>query len=190
MGLFPNDAASWDYSSNNKSFQEEQSILVINAASIFTWSEANKPELAEVTGLVAKPKDERDTTNASLRYCTMMSADTKVRDAAAELIQALYTADIYAPWLEMGFVTNVVQEYDTLPMWEGKRAKFNEAAKIGVYPGFPAPYDNAAMADLNNVGSNAPVGTMVVRVLIDGWTIEDAIAESDEFAKQVFARYF
>ncbi len=47
---------------------------MINAASIFTWCEANKPELAEVTGLAAKPKDERDTTNASLRYCTMMSA--------------------------------------------------------------------------------------------------------------------
>ena len=46
------------------------------------------------------------------------------------------------------------------------------------------------MADLNNVGSNAPDGTMMVRVLIDGWTIEDAIAESDEFAKQVFSRYF
>jgi ABC-type glycerol-3-phosphate transport system substrate-binding protein len=190
MGLFPNDAASWDYSSNNKSYQEDQAILVINAASIFTWAQENKPELAEVTGLAPKPKDERDTTNASLRYCTMMSANTEVPEAAGELIQALYTADIYAPWLEKGFVTNVVQEYDTLPMWEGKRAQFNEAAKIGVYPGFPAPYDNAAMADLLNVGSNAPSGTMMVRVLIDGISIEDAIDESDEFAKQVFSRYF
>ncbi len=72
-------------------------------------------------------------------------------------------------------------------MWEGKRAQFNEAAKIGVYPGYPAPYDNAAMADLGNVGSNAPNGTMMVRVLIDGWSLEEAIAESDEFAKQVFS---
>lgn len=190
MGLFPNDAASWDYSSNNKSFQEEQSIIVINAASIYTWSQENKPELAEATGLAPKPKDVRDTTNAALRYCTMMSANTKVPEAAAELIQGLYTSDIYAPWLEKGFVTNVVHEYDTLPMWEGKRAQFNQAANIGVYPGFPAPYDNAAISDLNNIGSNAPHGTMVVRVLIDGWTVEDAIDESDEFAKQVFARYF
>ena len=54
--------------------QEEQAILVINAASIFTWSQANKPELAEVTGLAPKPKDVRDTTNAGLRYCTVMSS--------------------------------------------------------------------------------------------------------------------
>jgi hypothetical protein len=190
MGLFPSDAASWDYSSNNKSYQEEQCLIAINAASIFTWCQENKPELAEVTGLAPKPKDVRDTTNASLRYCTMMSANTKIPEVAGELIQGLYTADVYAPWLEKGFVTNVVHEYDTLPMWEGKRAQFNQAANIGVYSGYPAPYDNAAMADLNNVGSNAPIGTMMVRVLIDGWTTEDAINESDEFAKQVFARYF
>ena len=190
MGMFPNDAASWDYSSNNKAYQEEQAIVVINAASIYTWAEANKPELAEVTGLAPKPKDVRDTTNASLRYCTMMSGETKKREAAATLIQGLYTSGIYAPWLEKGFVTNVVHEYDTLPMWEGKRAQFNQAANIGVYSGYPAPYDNAAMSDLLNVGSNAPTGSMMVRVLIDSWNIEDAIDESDEFAKQVFSRYF
>ena len=32
-----------------------------------------------------------------------------------------------------GFVTNVVHEYDTLPMWTGKRAEFNLAANIGIY---------------------------------------------------------
>ena len=26
MGLFPDDAASWDYAANNKAYQEEQSI--------------------------------------------------------------------------------------------------------------------------------------------------------------------
>ena len=118
--------------------QEEQSILVINAASIFTWCEANKPELAEVTGLAAKPKDERDTTNASLRYCTMMSADTKERGRRRRVDPGRSTppTSTRRGW-RLGFVTNVVQEYDTLPMWEGKRAKFNEAAKIGVYPGYP-----------------------------------------------------
>jgi len=44
------------------------------------------------------------------------------------------------------------------------------------------------MADLN--GPNDPVGTMVVRVLIDGWTPEEAIAEADEFSKKTFAKYF
>jgi hypothetical protein len=45
------------------------------------------------------------------------------------------------------------------------------------------------MAELGS-GNNAPVGSMVVRVLIDGWTPEEAIAESDEFAKRVFEKYF
>jgi hypothetical protein len=31
---------------------------------------------------------------------------------------------------------------------------------------------------------------MMVRVLIDGWTPEDAIAEADAFAKDVFSKYF
>jgi hypothetical protein len=31
---------------------------------------------------------------------------------------------------------------------------------------------------------------MVVRVLIDGWTPEEAIAEADEFGKRVFEKYF
>jgi hypothetical protein len=39
-------------------------------------------------------------------------------------------------------------------------------------------------------GPNAPVGSMIVRVLIDGWTPEEAIAEADEFGKRVFEKYF
>ncbi len=188
MGLFPADAASWDWSSNNKSYQEEQCILVINAASIYTWCQANKPELAEVTGLAPKPKGVRDTTNAGLRYTVVMPTVSKEKGTAAELIKAVFTKEIYAPWLELGFVTNVVREYDALPMWEGKRSQFNLAAAIGVYPGYPAPYDNAAMQEAG--GPNDPVGTMTVRVLIDGWEPEKAIEETDTFVKGVFAKYF
>ncbi len=188
MGMFPSDAAAWDYSSNNTSYQEEQCILAINAASIYTWAEANKPELAEVTGLAPKPKDVRDTTNASLRYTVVMTNTAKDEAATRELVQGLYDASIYAPWLEKGFVTNPLHEYDTLPMWTGKRAQFNMAANIGIYGGYPAPYDNAAQSELN--GPNAPIGTMMVRVLIDGMSPEDAIAEADAFAKDVFSKYF
>jgi multiple sugar transport system substrate-binding protein len=188
MGLFPEDAASWDYSSNNTNYQEEQGILIINAASVYVWAEDNKPELAEATGLAPKPKDARDTTNASLRYTLVMSKEASNPTRAVELIKGLYDSSIYAPWLEQGFVTNVVHEYDDLPMWNGKRAQFNLAANIGVYPGYPAPFDNAAMAELG--GPNAPIGSMMVRVLIDGWTPEEAIAEADEFSKRVFEKYF
>lgn len=188
LGLFPADAGSWDWASNNKSYQEEQCILVINAASIYTWCAANKPELAEVTGLAPKPKAVRDTTNASLRYTVVLPKVSRDKGLATQLIKALYDKDIYAPWLEQGFVTNVVREYDTLPMWSGKRAAFNLAATKGVYPGYPAPYDNAAMAEVG--GPNDPVGSMTVRVLIDGWAPDKAIDEADKFVKGVFAKYF
>lgn len=188
MGLFPADAASWDYAGNNKAFQEDQSILVINAASIYTWAVENRPELAEATGLAPKPKDMRDTTGAGLRYNVVMTKDSQNKETAIDLMKALYDSEIYAPWLEKGFVANVLSEYNDLPMWEGKRAAFNLAAQIGTYGGYPAPYDNAAMAELN--GPNEPTGSMMVRVLIDGWTPEEAIAESDEFAKRVFEKYF
>ena len=188
MGLFPDDAASWDWAANNKNFQEEQGILVINAASIFVWLTENKPELAEVTGLAPKPKDLRDTTDASLRYTVVMSKESQEKETAAKLIKDLYTSDIYGPWLEKGFVANVVHEYDDHPMWTGTRAQFNLAANIGVYAGYPAPFDNAAMAEVR--GPNDPVGTMTVRVLIDDWTPEEAIDEADEFSKRVFDKYF
>jgi hypothetical protein len=73
-------------------------------------------------------------------------------------------------------------------MWTGKRAAFNLAAQIGTYGGYPAPYDNAAMAELN--GPDAPIGSMVVRVLLDNWTPEEAILEADAFSKRVFEKYF
>ena len=189
MGLFPDDAAAWDTASNNKFFQEDQGFLVINAASIFVWANDNRPDLAEAMGLAPKPKDLRDTTDAGLRYNTIVTSQASNPETALDLVKALYEPDIYAPWLEAGFVTNVLREYDALEMWNGKRGAFNLAAQTGVYGGYPAPYDNAAMAELNG-GPNQPVGTMMVRVLIDGWTPEEAIAESDEFAKRVFAKYF
>ena len=117
-----------------------------------------------------------------------MTKDSSAKETATDLLRALYTSDIYAPWLEAGFVANVLKEYDTLPMWEGKRAAFNLAAQIGTYGGYPAPYDTAAMAELGS--ADPPIGSMVVRVLIDGWTPEDAIAEADAFAKRVFEKYY
>jgi len=85
-------------------------------------------------------------------------------------------------------VANVLKEYDALPMWTGTRAAFNLAAQVGTYGGYPAPFDNAAMAELGS--ADPPIGTMVVRVLVDGISPEQAIAEADEFAKRVFEKYY
>lgn len=188
MGLFPPDAPAYDYAANNKAYLEKQALLVINAASIYVSATQSDPELAEATGLAPKPKDARDTTSAGLRYTVVMAKDSDNKETATDLLTALFTNDIYAPWLEKGFVANVLSEYDALPMWTGKRAAFNLAAQIGTYGGYPAPYDTAAMAELGS--ADPPVGSMVVRVLIDGWTPEDAIAEADAFAKRVFEKYY
>jgi len=188
MGLFPPDAPAYDYAANNKAYLEKQAVLVINAASIYVKASQEDPELAEATGLAPKPKDTRDTTDCSLRYTTVMTKESGAKETAMELIRALYDKEVYAPWLEAGFVANVLKEYDALPMWTGKRAAFNLAAQIGVYPGYPALYENAAMAELGS--AEPPVGSMVVRVLIDGWTPEEAIAEADTFAKRVFDKYY
>jgi hypothetical protein len=163
--------------------------MVINAASIYVNASQNDPELAEATGLAPKPKETRDTTDCGLRYTVVMAKTSENKETATDLIKALYSQEIYAPWLEAGFVANVLKEYDALPMWTGTRAAFNLAAQIGVYGGFPAPYDNAAMAELTG-GPEAPVGSMVVRVLIDGYTPEEAILEADEFSKRVFEKYY
>ncbi len=148
QGLFPPDAAAYDYAANNKAYLEKQAVLVINAASIYVNASQNDPELAEATGLAPKPKETRDTTDCSLRYTLVMSKASSNKETAIDLIKALYDKEVYAPWLEAGFVANVLKEYDSLPMWTGKRAAFNLAAQIGTYGGFPAPYDNAAMAEL------------------------------------------
>lgn len=188
-GLFPADAPAYDFAANNKAYLEKQAIMVINAASIYVNASQNDPELAEATGLAPKPKDTRDTTDCSLRYNVVMAKTSENKETAMDLIRALYDKEIYAPWLEAGFVANVLKEYDALPMWTGTRAAFNLAAQIGIYPGYPAPYETAAMAELNG-SPDSPVGSMVVRVLIDGYTPEEAILEADEFSKRVFEKYY
>ena len=189
LGLFPPDAAAYDYAANNKAFLEEQALLVINAASIYVAAQKDKPALAEAMGLAPKPKATRDTTDCGLRYTVVMSNKSENKEKASDLIRALYDSEIYAPWLEAGFVANVLKEYDSLPMWEGTRKAFNLAAQIGVYPGYPSLYENAAIAQLGG-SPDSPIGTMVVRVLIDGLTPEDAVAEADEFSKREFAKFF
>jgi len=189
QGLFPPDAPAYDYAANNKAYLEKQAVMVINAASVYVNATQNDPELAEATGLAPKPKETRDTTDCGLRYTLVMSKESGSKETAMDLIKALYDKEIYAPWLEAGFVANVLKEYDALPMWTGTRAAFNLAAQIGTYGGFPAPYDNAAMAELTG-GPDAPVGSMVVRVLIDGMSPEEAILEADEFSRRVFEKYY
>lgn len=188
QGLFPADAAAYDYAANNKAYLEQQALLVINAASIYVQASKDNPPLAEATGLAPKPSAARNTTNAGLRYTVVMSKDAKDSATSMKLVEDLYSADIYGPWMEQGFVANVLKEYDALPMWTGTRKAFNLAAQIGTYGGYPAAYDNAAMAELN--GPDQPIGSMMVRVLLDGWTPEQAIEEADAFSKNVFSKYY
>ncbi|HRJ43979.1 MAG TPA: substrate-binding domain-containing protein, partial [Caldilineaceae bacterium] len=86
LGLFPPDAAAYDYAANNKFYLEKQGLLVINAASIYVAAQTNDPELAENTGLAPKPKALRDTTDAGLRYTVVMSNKSKEKEKASDLV--------------------------------------------------------------------------------------------------------
>jgi hypothetical protein len=74
-----------------------------------------------------------------------------------------------------------------MEIWsDPQRAGFLNAAKNGVLGGYPGPL-TVAYSELDTF---VPCTSMVLRVLIDGWTVDEAVAEAEQVAKDIYAKHY
>lgn len=189
QGVFAPGVTGWDNSSNNTALQDKKAIVIHNPASPLVWFRSNKPDQLKNIGIAASPKgkDGKSYNIAYLRdgFAVMATGDQKRIDISKDLMKHLYSKDVYRKWIEIAFPAPAVNGMEDMEIWKNPQRKgFLDAAKGGVLSGHPGP-DTTTYAEL---GTRTPWITMAARLVVDKWTVDQAIDEMDKIAQDVFSK--
>jgi hypothetical protein len=72
-------------------------------------------------------------------------------------------------------------------VWKNPQRKgFLDAAKTGILDGYPGEPTDA----FTELGSRVPFLTMAIRMVVDNWSIDQAMDEADKVARDVYSKYY
>jgi multiple sugar transport system substrate-binding protein len=185
-GVLPKDVVTWDDAGNNTAYQSGKVAIVENTGSIATWMKAN--DLTEFNNTVFKafPAGPAGRFIQADAWVLFVPNTTKYPDQAKDLIRALSQPDRQKELItEMGgFRVPVYVDLINLPVWKDRALKpLADAAPFLYYPGYPGPVTDLALEEFKQM----VIAKMMVRVLSDKWTADQAIAEAVENIKRIQA---
>lgn len=188
-GILPPGVFEWDNAGNNKAYQEETVISIDNPASVLVWALDNKPELAKVTtikSLPAGPKGQFASAGTRVAWAVFNKSPEDKQAMGRDLLRYLMEPAQFEPWIAKAFAAPAVKQYESMDIWKDpQRAGFLEGAKNGIMTGYPGPITPAA----SELDSRVPVVSMILRVLVDKFSVDDAIAEAEKVANDVYSKY-
>jgi ABC-type glycerol-3-phosphate transport system substrate-binding protein len=189
MQVYPPGVTGWDNSSNNTALQDEKVIFINNPASPLVWFRDNKPAMLPKIGVSAMPAGPKGQfTSAYLRdgFAIMNTGNQQNIDLSKDLIRHLFSRDVYRKWMELAFPAPAVAGMEDLEIWKNPQRKgLLDAAKTGVlsgHPGQPSP----AYSEFDN---RQPLISAAARMVVDGWSPEQALDELAKTAEDVFSKY-
>ncbi len=189
QGIFPPGAFEWDNASNNAAYQDESAVSINNPASVLVWMLENKPELADVTAIQALPAGPAGAFSSAgtrLAWAIFNTSAPEKQELSKDMLRYLQAPEQYEPWIQLAFAAPALGAFESMEVWQDpKRAGFLDAAKNGVLAGYPGPI-TPAFAELDSL---MPSTSMVLRVIIDGWTVDEAVEEAEQVALDVYSKY-
>jgi multiple sugar transport system substrate-binding protein len=186
-GLFPPGATTWDGAGDNTAYQSGQALFIANPGSVYLYMRDNDPELGDGTrysALPAGPALRLSPFNAQLR---VISSDSDQKELAADLFAYLadpafteeyYNNAIYGPVLGDQLEFAIFQESPV-------HAGLYDLALNGTPQGFP-DVNNAAFAEYQ---TNFLTPKMVQRIVVDGLSIDESIAETQAACQAIYDKY-
>ena len=186
-GLFPPGATTWDGAGDNTAYQSGQAIFIANTGSVYLAIKDEDPELAEATvfsSLPEGPQGRIAPINPNFRAIPKKDG-SNVENAKAlfehlanpEFMEAYFNVAIYGP---------VLQNQRPFPIFETPvHGGLLDLVVNGTAPGFPDVY-NTAYAELS---SNFIIPKMVQRVVIDGYSLDEAMDEAQAAGEAIYAKY-
>ncbi|MEZ4636056.1 MAG: extracellular solute-binding protein [Caldilineaceae bacterium] len=186
-GLFPPGVTTWDGAGDNVAYQSGNAAFIFNPGSVFLYMRDNDPELGDATrysALPAGPVLRISPVDANVRVIPTSSNNKELaRDllkylADPEFMKEYYYNAIYGPAAEAYQDAPIFTES---PVHEG----LLDLALNGTFGAYP-DVDNPAFAEYN---TNFLTPRMVQRVVVDGISIDEAIAETQEACQAIYDKY-
>jgi multiple sugar transport system substrate-binding protein len=185
-GLFPPGATTWDGGGDNTAYLAGQAIFIGNTGSVHIAASNDDPELDAATNFAALPAGpvmQVSPIGPNVRAIPNSSRDP---EAAKALIEYLANPEFMEAYYNVAIYGPVLNAYSGFAIFqEPVHAGLLNLVENGTAPGAPDVY-NTAYADFS---ANFIVPKMIQRVVVDGASIDEAIAEAQEQGQLIYDKY-
>lgn len=187
QGLFPPGATTFDGAGDNVAYQSGNALFIANPGSVYLYMRDNDPDLGEGTkysALPAGPVMRIAPVDANVRVIPTTSGDKELAKdllkymADPEFMKEYYYNAIYGP-AAAGYQDAPI--FTESPVHEG----LLDLALNGTFGAFP-DVDNPAFAEYQ---TNFLTPRMIQRVVVDGLSIDEAVAETQQACSDIYAKY-
>ncbi|MBX3011558.1 MAG: extracellular solute-binding protein [Caldilineaceae bacterium] len=177
-GVIPPDGPTWDDSGNNRAYQSEIVGLTLNTGSILRYMQTEDTELLEKSAVIPLPAGPAGRFVSGYYYQWGVFNTSANPELCLQLLEYLFAPDQLRPFYEAGGgnMLPVYKEMLNDDMWQDPVRKvladMVPNTRPQGYPGLTTPWILDAWMDHT-------MAKMVNRVLVDGWSNDDAIAEAE-----------
>jgi multiple sugar transport system substrate-binding protein len=186
-GLFPPGATTWDGAGDNTAYQSGQAIFIANTGSVYLAIKDEDPELAEATFFSALPAGPMGTISPiGPNFRAIPAKGGGNVDNAKSLFEHLANPTFVEAYYNVAIYGPVLQEQRAFPIFQTPvHGGLLNLVENGTAPGFPDVY-NPAYAEFQ---TNFLVPKMVQRIVIDDYTLDEAMDEAQAAAEAIYAKY-
>lgn len=187
-GLIPTEATQWAEDSNNVAYQKGQVGMVLNAGSILTHLLANDAELLEKTSVTLIPAGPAGRfIGGSFLQWGIFSESEQV-SSCSSLTEWLFSPDQLRGYFQAASGTYLPTFPQLLAddLWQ--RPHLRDVVKMVPHTyavGYPGPTTPWALEALQS----DLVPKLIQRVLVDGWSTDEAVLEAHEALWQLYDRW-
>lgn len=187
--IMPEGITAWDDGANNRAYQTGSAACIQNTASVYNYMRLNDAALLKNTIIVPVAAGPKGRYTDTVPHALGVSAKSKNLALAKQLMEYIMDATLYQGWVEQAGaqIQPVYAKLVDHPFWaDPYRKPFIEAgAKYGAYEGWPGP----ASAASGEVFGTYVLGDAIIKVLIDGWTVDRALDWGAQKIAEIYERW-
>lgn len=185
-GLFPPGATTWDGAGDNTAYQAGNALFIANPGSVYLNIRENDPELLEATrfsALPAGPAIRIAPVSTNVRAIPVSTSDEK-KELAKDLFEFLAEDEFMAAYMNAAIYGPALQSQVDFPVFTESPVHIGllDVALNGTPGSFP-DVDNAAYAEYQ---TNFLTPKMVQRIVVDGLSIDESIAETQQACQAIY----
>lgn len=185
-GLFPPGVTTWDGAGDNTAYQSGNALFIANPGSVYLGIKETDPELLEATRFSALPAGPAmliAPVTAVVRSIPAATSDEK-KELAKDLFSFLADDDFMSAYMNAAIYGPALQSQVSFPVFTESpiHSGLLDVAQNGTAGSFP-DVDNAAFAEYQ---TNFLTPKMIQRIIVDGLSIEDSIAETQQACQAIY----
>lgn len=177
-GVIPPDGPTWDDGGNNRAYQSEIVGMTLNTGSILRYLQTEDQALLEKTAVIPIPAGPAGRFVSGYYYQWGVFNTSAHPELCLQLLEHIFAPDQLRPFYDAGGgnMLPVYKEMLNDEMWQDPARKvladMVPNTRPQGYPGLTTPWILDAWMDHT-------MAKMLNRVLVDGWSNDDAIAEAE-----------